>query len=1042
MDIKSLPQDVQDYLRSGPNIKSISQCIMELVLNSLDAKSTAVAVRANLLTFRIQVVDNGIGVTQLNMGAIGLQHMTSKCQSIADLNKIKHFGFRGEALASISKMSKKVSIISRPKDVENTYSKTYENGKWSETENVKLRAGQGTTVTVTEFMHNFPVRQKRVNKHFDLEETKKNIIALAIIHPKITFSLRNDTTGKVILQSRRASNVAQAIFNFYPEILVEEFAELKVSKNNIKVAGLIYKQSHNNGTLQYIFLNKRPIVSQKIQKLLNSSLEKISSKNEHPVYCLNISCPCTQVDLTLSPSKTTVEFKNWDIILKCIEKGIHTVLKDNNLAICTTQQFPITSGKRASLSSQFGLTQVKGVIMGKRVKRNDPSSELLLACSDPVPNVELYNKEQLTPIDNKSNKQDEHVITQNLVKAQAHNSYCSTVTNSLNNQEKGKSLMLNMFLKSTVAFPMNKSHKTNTLMKARRRNITNTLTMTLYTKRTIMRNSHCVENQKNAKMISKCVQTTRIQQEDTININFVPNYCLSIPRPHFSNKEQVKKVSYLNENFSNFHTLNRYGQNFGPRQNCVFPPFATVIPKYQSHNPIYENYINNFNLPSVCMYSPYFTRDAPTSHEIQDIIYPSFKRTFPLEKTDIRRKYFDCINLNTIPDLFGGTNYTITKSKKTSTRRERKRQINTTRKNDLKHAGRDFEQNRVGNKRAPRKMKGTFLRKPNKFPKATESFNAMKRMDFVPKGSSPILYQTKKFDKSLSPNSKKKLHKALIKCHEDELNTIKWSNYIHEGIGVTQFFDQLYNEKCKQFDTTIQNVSVSAFSRSMIKTCNHLQTQYFTKDIFMDITIIGQLDRKFIVTFCKSKELIILFDQHAVSERVRLENLLKDYKENDQFKTTKCNNVIIDVFPSRDLIILANYKKYFEALGLFYKIGRNTLEITHVPSCICSKFEKDVIIPLINEQIDTILSTRVASHRMPAVIQNVINMEACRGAIKFGKLLSMQEIETLIKNLSKCQLPFQCAHGRPTLSPIINLQQNTVHDYILKPPNLRKLKQY
>lgn len=90
-----------------------------------------------------------------------------------------------------------------------------------------------------------------------------------------------------------------------------------------------------------------------------------------------------------------------------------------------------------------------------------------------------------------------------------------------------------------------------------------------------------------------------------------------------------------------------------------------------------------------------------------------------------------------------------------------------------------------------------------------------------------------------------------------------------------QFFDDLYREKSKQFDRLIPNASVNTLQRGIVKIYNNLEAESITKDIFEDLTIIGQWDNKFIIALVKKKGMMILFDQHAVHERIRLENLLE-----------------------------------------------------------------------------------------------------------------------------------------------------------------------
>ncbi|CAG2060621.1 unnamed protein product, partial [Timema podura] len=82
---------------------------------------------------------------------------------------------------------------------------------------------------------------------------------------------------------------------------------------------------------------------------------------------------------------------------------------------------------------------------------------------------------------------------------------------------------------------------------------------------------------------------------------------------------------------------------------------------------------------------------------------------------------------------------------------------------------------------------------------------------------------------------------------------------------------------------------------------------------------------------------------------------------------------------------------------------------------------KSLLEALIREQVEVLLDTRGVGTRVPSVLQNIISSEACRGAVKFGHELSVEESRVLLKYLGQCELPFQCAHGRPALAPIADL---------------------
>jgi DNA mismatch repair protein MLH3 len=113
--------------------------------------------------------------------------MTSKCHSLEDLhNHLNLFGFRGEALASVREVSGLLTFESRPKGSDVTYCKVFTHGKSHRAGISKtMRPGQGTTITVHDFMYNMPVRRQRIRSAIDLEEIKSHIECIALMHPQV-----------------------------------------------------------------------------------------------------------------------------------------------------------------------------------------------------------------------------------------------------------------------------------------------------------------------------------------------------------------------------------------------------------------------------------------------------------------------------------------------------------------------------------------------------------------------------------------------------------------------------------------------------------------------------------------------------------------------------------------------------------------------------------------------------------------------------------------------------------------------------------------
>lgn len=174
--IKHLAEDVQARLRSGVTVTSMGQCVEELVLNSIDAKATCVAVRVDLEAFKIQVVDNGSGMGKEDLSKMGKRYFTSKCSSVADLEKLTFYGFRGEALASIANMASVVEVSSRSSKTAKTFVKLFHNGHALEVCEAELsRPSGGTTVTVCNLFYQLPVRRRCMDPVLEFERVRQKV---------------------------------------------------------------------------------------------------------------------------------------------------------------------------------------------------------------------------------------------------------------------------------------------------------------------------------------------------------------------------------------------------------------------------------------------------------------------------------------------------------------------------------------------------------------------------------------------------------------------------------------------------------------------------------------------------------------------------------------------------------------------------------------------------------------------------------------------------------------------------------------------------
>lgn len=199
--------------------------------------------------------------------------------------------------------------------------------------------------------------------------------------------------------------------------------------------------------------------------------------------------------------------------------------------------------------------------------------------------------------------------------------------------------------------------------------------------------------------------------------------------------------------------------------------------------------------------------------------------------------------------------------------------------------------------------------------------------------------------------------------------------------------------------------------------------------------VIGQVDCKFIAAsfYLPSAEArqLVLLDQHAVDERIRLEEML----EGDPLSATRLTSspLYLERLSPRVVQTLR------EAIGTVEKWGfrivflaGGTIALDHVPQCLTRRHRE--VLPLFADlaQWSTLfeaLSAYIesgATALIPSPIFELLQSKACRGAIMFGDALTLPTMKRMLQQLARCRYPFQCAHGRPSIAPLCALEQRTL----------------
>ncbi|CAB1419429.1 unnamed protein product [Pleuronectes platessa] len=358
--IRCLPGEVQEALRSGVSIPSLQQCVEELVLNSIDAGATCVGVRLDMESLKVQVLDNGAGMSAEDMERVGNRYYTSKCSSLEDLDDLRSYGFRGEALASIFSLSTLVEITSRTRSSVKTHVKVFKSGKGLGVfEADAARPSAGTTVVISNFFHGMPVRRKRVDAVLEAERIRHRVEAISLIHPSVSVTLRNDCTGAMVVQLSKARDTHHRFAQIHGIERAQKLGEIRHTHGQFEVSGHVGKEGHYNNSLQFLYVNGRLLLKTRMHKLLNFLLRRLSSTNQrkdspdgqsairspkhkrsqelHGVYIINIKCSYSEYDICLEPAKTLIEMKDWDGILVCMEEAVKAFLSRENLVAVLSQ---------------------------------------------------------------------------------------------------------------------------------------------------------------------------------------------------------------------------------------------------------------------------------------------------------------------------------------------------------------------------------------------------------------------------------------------------------------------------------------------------------------------------------------------------------------------------------------------------------------------------------------------------------------------------------------------------------------------------------
>ena len=304
--IVQLSRHVANLIAAGEVVERPASVVKELVENAIDAGAARITVEIQNggMTF-IRISDNGCGMAPEDAHTAFLRHATSKIRNKDDLAAISTLGFRGEALAAISAVSR-IDLLTKAADTPGV-SLHLEAGQI--TQEAPAGCPEGTTILVRDLFYNTPARMKFMKS--DQAEASAVFLAVqqqALAHPEIAFRFLKD--GQEQLSTAGSGDRMAAIYTVFGREIANNMIEVKGSWEQFTVRGFVTKPTctRGNRSYQYFFVNSRFIKSRMLSAALEEAYKNQLMVGRFPVCVLEIDLPVQAVDVNVHPAKTEVKF--------------------------------------------------------------------------------------------------------------------------------------------------------------------------------------------------------------------------------------------------------------------------------------------------------------------------------------------------------------------------------------------------------------------------------------------------------------------------------------------------------------------------------------------------------------------------------------------------------------------------------------------------------------------------------------------------------------------------------------------------------------
>ncbi|XP_022662624.1 DNA mismatch repair protein MLH1-like isoform X1 [Varroa destructor] len=356
--INPLPKDVVNRIAAGEVIQRPCNALKEMLENSIDAKSSKINVVLNSGGLRlIQIQDDGCGIAKEDLAIVCERFTTSKLNSFEDLKKISTFGFRGEALASITYIGH-VKIATKTDAVPVGHECCYRDGKIIEGSGPNpVAMNRGTTITVEDLFFNVPQRRQAFRSTADEFRRCETLVSNYAVHfPSIGFTLSKSGELSYAVNTQKKSSVIENIRALHGQEIARELLPLEFTddKISLRVKGYISKANYSSKrrTQFILFINNRLVDSGAIRNCLDTIYQRYLRKDDKPFIYLSLTMPTENVDVNVHPTKSEVGFLHQEYILEKLQGAVDKTLFD-----CDSSRHYLTKQPVLSFGNELGDAQ-------------------------------------------------------------------------------------------------------------------------------------------------------------------------------------------------------------------------------------------------------------------------------------------------------------------------------------------------------------------------------------------------------------------------------------------------------------------------------------------------------------------------------------------------------------------------------------------------------------------------------------------------------------------------------------------------------------